>query len=139
MGGKRRRKRQVWVVHVRAAGRDGDVEGRNLGQLLQAAAFHIGSQVPDILTVKKAVQEATRIYAKLVKMGFAIEFMDVAAGWAWITTAAARPLTAHQLHASGYTTTRLLHRGRLQREKVAHPNLISESGRASSRITACWW
>src|SRR5581483_9937647 len=27
--------------------------------------FHIGSQVPDILTIKKAVQEAARFYAKL--------------------------------------------------------------------------
>jgi arginine decarboxylase len=35
--------------------------------------FHIGSQVPDILTIKKAVQEAARFYAKLFKMGFAIE------------------------------------------------------------------
>src|SRR5205814_4899970 len=31
--------------------------------------FHIGSQVPDILTVKKAVQEAARCYAELHKMG----------------------------------------------------------------------
>src|SRR6516162_11600530 len=32
--------------------------------------FHIGSQVPDILIVKRAVQEAARFYAKLQKMGF---------------------------------------------------------------------
>src|SRR5580765_1912466 len=30
--------------------------------------FHIGSQVPDILIVKRAVQEAARFYAKLHKM-----------------------------------------------------------------------
>src|SRR5439155_12157355 len=42
--------------------------------------FHIGSQVPDILTVKKAVQEAARFYAKLHKMGFQIEYLDVGGG-----------------------------------------------------------
>ena len=42
--------------------------------------FHIGSQVPDILTVKKAVQEAARFYAKLQKMGFPIDYLDVGGG-----------------------------------------------------------
>src|SRR5271156_2567491 len=52
----------------------------NLGHCLKLLHFHIGSQVPDILTVKKAVQEASRFYAKLHKMGFAIEYMDVGGG-----------------------------------------------------------
>src|SRR5438552_11396865 len=42
--------------------------------------FHIGSQIPDILIVKRAVQEAARYYAKLYKMGFQIEFLDVGGG-----------------------------------------------------------
>ena len=42
--------------------------------------FHIGSQVPDILTVKKAVQEATRYYAKFRKMGFDVRYIDVGGG-----------------------------------------------------------
>src|SRR3974390_1569056 len=51
-----------------------------LAHCFKLVHFHIGSQVPDILIVKKAVQEASRIYARLVKMGFAIEFMDVGGG-----------------------------------------------------------
>ena len=42
--------------------------------------FHIGSQIPDILIVKRAVQEAARFYAKLYKMGLEIEFLDVGGG-----------------------------------------------------------
>src|SRR3954468_5971579 len=42
----------------------------NLAHCFKLVHFHIGSQVPDILTVKKAVQEAARFYAKLHKMGF---------------------------------------------------------------------
>src|SRR6266446_3505309 len=52
----------------------------NLGHCLKLLHFHIGSQVPDILTVKKAVQEAARFYAKLQKMGFSIEYLDVGGG-----------------------------------------------------------
>lgn len=56
------------------------LKAENLGHCLKLLHFHIGSQVPDILTVKKAVQEAARFYAKLRKMGFDIEYMDVGGG-----------------------------------------------------------
>src|SRR5215510_8512110 len=56
------------------------LKAENLGHCLKLLHFHIGSQVPDILTVKKAVQEAARIYAKIHKMGFPIEFLDVGGG-----------------------------------------------------------
>ena len=56
------------------------LKAENLGHCFKLLHFHIGSQVPDILTVKKAVQEATRFYAKLYKMGFALEYMDVGGG-----------------------------------------------------------
>jgi len=56
------------------------LKAENLGHCLKLLHFHIGSQVPDILTVKKAVQEAARLYAKLYKMSFKIEFLDVGGG-----------------------------------------------------------
>jgi arginine decarboxylase len=56
------------------------LKAENLSHCLKLLHFHIGSQVPDILTVKKAVQEAARFYAKLHKMGFNIEFIDVGGG-----------------------------------------------------------
>src|SRR5437870_6186832 len=52
----------------------------NLGHCLKLLHFHIGSQVPDILIVKRAVQEAARFYAKIYKMGFQVEFLDVGGG-----------------------------------------------------------
>src|SRR5205823_1329210 len=56
------------------------LRNENLSHCLKLLHFHIGSQVPDILTVKKAVQEATRYYAKLTKMGFEIQYIDVGGG-----------------------------------------------------------
>jgi arginine decarboxylase len=39
------------------------LKAENLGHCFKLLHFHIGSQVPDILIVKKAVQEAARFYA----------------------------------------------------------------------------
>ena len=44
--------------------------------------FHIGSQVPDILIIKRAVREAARYYAKLRELGHPIEYLDVGGGLA---------------------------------------------------------
>ncbi|HWS71069.1 MAG TPA: biosynthetic arginine decarboxylase, partial [Thermoanaerobaculia bacterium] len=44
--------------------------------------FHIGSQIPDILTIKRAVREAAMYYAKLTKMGHPLEYLDVGGGLA---------------------------------------------------------
>src|SRR6185295_14684253 len=41
------------------------LKSEGLGHCFKLLHFHIGSQVPDILTIKKAVQEASRFYAKL--------------------------------------------------------------------------
>src|SRR5881396_134466 len=56
------------------------LRNENLTHCLKLLHFHIGSQVPDILTVKKAVQEASRFYAKLYKMGFELQYIDVGGG-----------------------------------------------------------
>ena len=51
-----------------------------LTDCLQLLHFHIGSQVPNILTIKNAVVEASRFYCQLVKMGFPMGLMDVGGG-----------------------------------------------------------
>lgn len=47
---------------------------------LKLIHFHIGSQVPNIQTIKKAVVEATRFYCELSNMGFAMSLLDVGGG-----------------------------------------------------------
>ena len=51
-----------------------------LSQCLRLVHFHIGSQVPNIITIKNAVIEATRFYCQLAKMGFPMGFLDVGGG-----------------------------------------------------------
>src|SRR3954466_13905002 len=94
--------------------------------------FHIGSQVPDILTVKKAVQEASRFYAKLYKMGFQIQYIDVGGGLGVDydgSRSAFDSSTNYTLQE--YTNDIVYYIGDVcNAEKVPHPDIVSESGRA---------
>jgi arginine decarboxylase len=49
-------------------------------QCLRLVHFHIGSQVPNIITIKNAVIEATRFYCQLARMGFPMGYLDVGGG-----------------------------------------------------------
>jgi len=49
-------------------------------QCLRLVHFHIGSQVPNIITIKAAVTEAARFYCQLAKMGFPMGYLDVGGG-----------------------------------------------------------
>ncbi len=51
-----------------------------LGHCLKLVHFHVGSQVPDIGTIKRAVREAARYYAKLAKLGHDLGYLDVGGG-----------------------------------------------------------
>jgi arginine decarboxylase len=94
--------------------------------------FHIGSQVPDILTFKKATQEAARLYAKLYKMGFHIETVDVGGGLGVDydgSRTAFESSTNYTLQE--YANDIVHYMGHVcDAEDVPHPEITSESGRA---------
>jgi arginine decarboxylase len=108
------------------------LKAEKLDHCLKLLHFHIGSQVPDILTVKRAVQEAARFYAKLRKMGFNIEFIDVGGGLGVDydgSRSAFDSSTNYSLQE--YTNDIVYYIGYVcNTEKVPHPDIISESGRA---------
>lgn len=51
-----------------------------MADALQLVHFHIGSQVTDILAIKRAVLEAARYYCELQKLGFPMQYLDVGGG-----------------------------------------------------------
>src|SRR6267154_2030427 len=51
-----------------------------LAHCLKLVHFHVGSQVPDISTIKRAVREGARYYAKLCKLGHQLGYLDVGGG-----------------------------------------------------------
>jgi len=104
----------------------------NLGHCLKLLHFHIGSQVPDILTVKKAVQEASRFYAKLHKMGFAIEYMDVGGGLGVDYDGSRSAFDSSTNYTLQEYTNDIVYyiADVCNAEKVPHPTIVSEGGRA---------
>src|SRR5262245_27217175 len=105
------------------------LKSENLGHCFKLLHFHIGSQVPDILTVKKAVQEAARFYAKLYKMGFEIEYIDVGGGLGVDydgSRSAFDSSTNYTLQE--YANDIVYYIGDVcNQERVPHPDIISES------------
>jgi len=108
------------------------LKAENLGHCLKLVHFHIGSQVPDILTVKKAVQEAARFYAKLHKMGFNIEYLDVGGGLGVDYDGSRSAFDSSTNYSLQEYTNDIVYyiADVCNAEKVPHPDIVSESGRA---------
>jgi arginine decarboxylase len=108
------------------------LKSENLTHCFRLLHFHIGSQVPDILTVKKAVQEASRFYAKLYKMGFQIELLDVGGGLGVDYDGSRSAFDSSTNYTLQEYTNDIVYyiADVCNSEKVPHPNIVSESGRA---------
>ena len=108
------------------------LKAENLAHRFKLLHFHIGSQVPDILIVKKAVQEAARFYAKLTKMGFQIEFLDVGGGLGVDYDGSRSAFDSSTNYSLQEYTNDIVYyiADVCNAEKVPHPDIISESGRA---------
>lgn len=109
-----------------------ELHQRGLGHLLKLIHFHVGSQVPDIGTIKRAVREAARFYAKLVQMGHAIDYLDVGGGLGVDYDGSRTSFdssTNYTLREYArdvvYTIQEVC-----DTEEVRHPTIVSESGRA---------
>jgi len=99
---------------------------------LRLVHFHIGSQVPNIATIKKAVVEAARYYCELAKMGFPMGLLDVGGGLG----------IDYDGSRSAYESSMNYSMEVYARDVVAHikqvcsaagvpcPDIVSESGRA---------
>ena len=111
------------------------IEGlRQAGLLgdLRLLHFHIGSQINDIAVLKDALQEATRLYVELTRLGAPMGHLDVGGGLAIDydgsrTATAASKNYSLQNYANDVVATV---REGCEAHGVAVPTLVSESGRA---------
>ncbi|HJW92330.1 MAG TPA: biosynthetic arginine decarboxylase [Thermoanaerobaculia bacterium] len=94
--------------------------------------FHIGSQIPDILTIKRAVREAAMYYAKLYKMGHELEYLDVGGGLAIDYDGSRSNFFSSMNYTIEEYASDIVYNimDICDDEKVPHPNIVSESGRA---------
>ena len=99
---------------------------------LKLMHFHIGSQIPDIQTVKRAVREAARYYAKLRQLGFPLEYFDVGGGLGVDYDGSRSSYDSSVNYTLGEYARDVVYNVAdvCNEEKVPHPTLVSESGRA---------
>jgi arginine decarboxylase len=99
---------------------------------LKLVHFHIGSQIPDIQTVKRAVREGARYYAKLKQLGFNLEYLDVGGGLGVDYDGSRSAYDSSTNYSLGEYARDVVYNVAdvCNEEKVPHPTLISESGRA---------
>lgn len=94
--------------------------------------FHIGSQITNIKTIKDAVKEGTRIYAKLRQMGLNLEFLDVGGGLGVDYDGSRTSFESSINYSLAEYVSDVVYSIQevCQAEEVPEPNIVSESGRA---------
>jgi arginine decarboxylase len=109
-----------------------EIEAAGLTDCVKLLHFHIGSQVTDIQTIKDAVREAARVYAKLVKQGAPLEYLDCGGGLGvdydgTHTTVDSSMNYNLREYCNGvvYTIQEVC-----RQEKVKEPHIVTESGRS---------
>ncbi len=102
--------------------------------------FHVGSQLTDIRVVKDAINEGTRVYAKLRRMGLGIEYLDVGGGLAvdYVGTRTSNHAASANYTTEEYCADVIYNVQRIcANEQVPEPHIVSESGRAVVAHHSC--
>jgi arginine decarboxylase len=103
-----------------------------LAHCLKLLHFHVGSQVPDIGTIKRAVREAARFYAKLRQMGHELGYLDVGGGLGVDYDGSRTTFDSSMNYTLDEYARDIVYTVKevCDSESVPHPVLVSESGRA---------
>jgi arginine decarboxylase len=108
------------------------LKSEGMADSLVLVHFHVGSQVPDIGVIKRAVREAARFYAKLLKMGHPMHLIDVGGGLGVDYDGSRTAFDSSMNYTLQEYARDVVYNiiDVCESEKVPHPTIVSESGRA---------
>jgi len=108
------------------------LKAEGLAHGLKLVHFHVGSQVPDISTIKRAVREAARYYAKLSKRGHQLGYLDVGGGLGVDYDGSRTSFDSSTNYSLQEYCNDVVYNIMevCDSEGVAHPAIVSEGGRA---------
>jgi arginine decarboxylase len=108
------------------------LKAQGLAHCLKLVHFHVGSQVPDISTIKRAVREAARYYAKLSKLGHSLGYLDVGGGLGVDYDGSRTSFDSSTNYSLQEYCNDVVYNIMevCDSEKVPHPVIVSEGGRA---------
>ena len=108
------------------------LKDEGLAHCFKLVHFHIGSQVPDISTIKRAVREAARYYAKLAKLGHELGYLDVGGGLGVDYDGSRTSFDSSTNYSLQEYANDVVYNIMevCDSESVAHPAIVSEGGRA---------
>ncbi|PIP92661.1 MAG: arginine decarboxylase [Bdellovibrio sp. CG12_big_fil_rev_8_21_14_0_65_39_13] len=114
-------------------------EEQGLKDAIKLFHFHVGSQISDIRTLKDAISEGGRIYAKLHKMGVKLEYFDAGGGLGidYDGTRSDKDSSMNYI-VEEYATDIVWGLKQIcDTEGVPHPNIVTESGRMITAHHSC--
>ncbi|MBU1221240.1 biosynthetic arginine decarboxylase [Myxococcota bacterium] len=94
--------------------------------------FHLGSQITSIQSIKEALRESTRIYSELGKLGVPIKYFDVGGGLAVDYDGSQSNFSSSKNYSLNEYAADIVSAVKdiCDETSLAHPDIISESGRA---------
>ncbi|REL30012.1 biosynthetic arginine decarboxylase [Thalassotalea euphylliae] len=115
------------------------LEQEGMADTIKLLHFHIGSQLTDIRAIKEAVQEASLVYSRLVKQGVPLEYVDVGGGLAVDYDGSQSTNDSSCNYGLEEYIADIVYgfKQSCDLAGVAHPHLVSESGRAMTAHHSC--
>lgn len=104
----------------------------NMLDCLQLLHYHIGSQIPNIRDIRAGAMEACRIYEELVKEGAPMGYLDLGGGLAVDYDGSSTNFHSSRNYSMEEYCSDIVESiiTILDKNNIAHPTIITESGRA---------
>lgn len=104
----------------------------NMLDCLQMVHYHLGSQISNIREIRSAVSEACRVYAGLAKEGANVKYLDLGGGLAVDYDGSQSNFLSSRNYSINEYCADIIEAvmTSLDEEKIPHPVIITESGRA---------